>query len=249
MPANLPPEFKRKIFRRGLPRTPEEALQLPRRSIFWHLHPTRISADRMQVRFSWCLGGLSFLLFLVTAVSGALLMIYYRPVVENAYGDIMDLHHTVFLGGFLRNVHRWSGHGIVITVVLHMLRVFYTGCYKPPREFNWIVGVGLLLIVFGLAFTGYLLPWDQISYWGTRIGTNLLHAVPFLGSDGPFGDKLGMRPDGDMAYLLLGDADLGQRALIRFYSLHVFILPLLAAVLLSVHFWRVRKDGKLAMKL
>jgi len=249
MAVKLPPEFKRKIFRRGLPRTPAEALQLPRRSIFWHLHPTRISAERMQVRFSWCLGGLSFLLFLVTAVSGALLMIYYRPVVENAYGDIMDLHHTVFLGGFLRNVHRWAGHGIVITVVLHMLRVFYTGCYKPPREFNWIVGVGLLLIVFGLAFTGYLLPWDQISYWGTRIGTNLLHAVPFLGSDGPFGDQLGMRPDSDVGYLLLGDADLGQRALIRFYSLHVFILPLLAAVLLSVHFWRVRKDGKLAMKL
>jgi len=249
MPVNLPPEFKRKIFRRGLPRTPTEALQLPRRSIFWHLHPTRISAERMQVRFSWCLGGISFLLFLVTAISGALLMIYYRPVVENAYGDIMDLHHTVFLGGFLRNVHRWAGHGIVITVVLHMLRVFYTGCYKPPREFNWIVGVGLLLIVFGLAFTGYLLPWDQISYWGTRIGTNLLHAVPVLGSDGPFGDLLGMRPDSDVAYLLLGDADLGQRALIRFYSLHVFILPLLAAVMLSVHFWRVRKDGKLAMKL
>ncbi len=249
MPANQPPEFKRKIFRHGLPRTPAEALQVPRRSIFWHLHPTRIAAERMQIRFSFCLGGISFLLFLVTAISGALLMIYYRPVVENAYGDILDLQHTVFLGGFLRNLHRWAGHGIVITVVLHMLRVFYTGCYKAPREFNWIVGVGLLLIVFGLAFTGYLLPWDQISYWGTRIGTNLLHAIPFLGSDGPFGSELGLRPDSDVAVLLLGDADLGQRALIRFYSLHVFILPLLAALLLSVHFWRVRKDGKLALKL
>jgi quinol-cytochrome oxidoreductase complex cytochrome b subunit len=249
MPEPLPPEFRRRIFRRGLPRTPVEALQLPRRSVFWHLHPNRMPAERMRIRFSWCLGGLSFLLFLVTAVTGALLMIYYRPAVENAYGDILDLHHTVFLGGFLRNLHRWAGHGIVITVVLHMLRVFYTGCYKPPREFNWMVGVGLLMIVFGLAFTGYLLPWDQISFWGTRVGTHLLHAVPFLGADGPFGDSAGMRPDSDLAYLLLGDADLGQRALIRFYSLHVFILPLLAAVLLSVHFWRVRRDGKLAMKL
>jgi len=249
MPVNLPPEFKRKIFRHGLPRTPTEALQVPRRSVFWHLHPTRIFAERMQLRFSFCLGGISFLLFLVTAISGALLMIYYRPVVENAYGDILDLQYTVFLGSFLRNLHRWAGHGIVITVVLHMLRVFYTGCYKAPREFNWIVGVGLLLIVCGLAFTGYLLPWDQISYWGTRIGTNLLHAVPFIGSDGPFGSELGLRPDSDVAYLLLGDADLGQRALIRFYSLHVFILPLLAAILMSVHFWRVRKDGKLALKL
>lgn len=249
MPVNLPPEFRRRIFRRGLPRTPAENLNLPRQSVFWHLHPNRIAAERMRVRFSWCLGGISFLLFLVTVVSGALLMIYYRPVVESAYGDILDLRYAVFLGGFLRNLHRWAGHGIVITVVLHMLRVFYTGCYKPPREFNWIVGVGLLLIVFGLAFTGYLLPWDQIAYWGTRIGTNLLHAVPFLGADGPFGPELGLRPNGDVAYLLLGDADLGQRALIRFYSLHVFILPLLAAVLLGVHFWRVRKDGRLAMKL
>ncbi len=249
MPGNPPPAFKRRIFRHGLPRTPADALQLPRRSVFWHLHPSRMPAHRMRVRFSFCLGGISFLLFLATAVSGALLMIYYRPAVETAYGDILDLQYTVFLGGFVRNVHRWAGHGIVITVVLHMLRVFYTGCYKAPREFNWIVGVGLLMIVFALAFTGYLLPWDQISYWGTRIGTNLLHAVPVLGADGPFGDQLGLRPDGDVAYLLLGDADLGRRALIRFYSLHVFILPLVAAILLSVHFWRVRKDGKLAMKL
>ena len=176
-------------------------------------------------------------------------MIYYRPTLENAYADMLDLRYTVFLGGFLRNVHRWAGHGIVITVVLHMLRVFYTGSYKPPREFNWIVGVGLLLIVFAFAFTGYLLPWDQISYWGTRVGTNLLHSVPFLGADGPFSSELGLSYNHDISVLLLGDSDLGPRALIRFYSLHVFILPLLAGIFLMVHFWRVRKDGKLASGL
>lgn len=245
----LPLEFKRKIFRTGLPRTPEEELQAVRNTVFLHLHPTRLSADRMKISFTWCLGGLSFLLFLVTVVTGALLMIYYRPTLENAYTDILDLRYTVFLGGFLRNVHRWAGHGIVITVVLHMLRVFYTGSYKPPREFNWIVGVSLLLVIFSFAFTGYLLPWDQISYWGTRVGTTLLHSVPFLGADGPFGSELGLRPDHDIAFFLLGDSDLGPRALIRFYSLHVFILPLLAAICLMVHFWRVRKDGKLASKL
>ena len=137
----------------------------------------RLSADRMKISFTWCLGGLSFLLLLITVVTGALLMIYYRPTVGNAYNDILDLHYTVFLGGFLRNVHRWAGHGIVITVVLHMLRVFFTGSYKPPREFNWIVGVCLLLIILAFAFTGYLLPWDQLSYWGTRVGTSLLHSV------------------------------------------------------------------------
>ncbi len=244
-----PPEFKRRVFRTGLPRTPEEELQVVRRSVFFHLHPMRLSADRMRIRFTWCLGGLTFLLFLATVFTGALLMIYYRPTLENGYGDILDLRYTVFLGGFLRNVHRWAGHGIVITLVLHMLRVFYTGSYKPPREFNWIVGVCLFLIVLGFAFTGYLLPWDQISYWGTRVGTNLLHSVPFLGSDGPFGRELGLTPGRDLTFLILGDSDLGPRALIRFYTLHVFILPLLSLIFLMVHFWRVRKDGKLASRL
>ena len=236
MAIKLPPEIKRKIFRTGLPRTPAEELQVVRRTVFLHLHPSRISADRIRIRFTWCLGGLSFLLFLVTVFTGALLMIYYRPTLENAYGDILDLRYTVFLGGFLRNVHRWAGHGIVIT-------------YKPPREFNWIVGVLLLLIVLAFAFTGYLLPWDQISYWGTRVGTDLLHSVPLLGAHGPFGSELGLSYDRDIAVFLLGDSDLGSRALIRFYSLHVFILPLLAGIFLMVHFWRVRKDGKLALKL
>lgn len=220
-----------------------------RRTVFLHLHPMQLSADRMKISFTWCLGGLSFLLFLITVFTGAFLMIYYRPTLENAYADILDLQYTVFLGGFLRNVHRWAGHGIVITVVLHMLRVFYTGSYKPPREFNWIVGVCLLLIVLAFAFTGYLLPWDQISYWGTRVGTNLLHSVPLLGSDGPLGSALGLRPDRDITFFLLGDSDLGPRALVRFYSLHVFILPLLAAIFLMVHFWRVRKDGNLTAGL
>ena len=249
MTSKLPPEFKRKIFRTGLPRTPADELQAVRRTVFLHLHPMHISADRMKIGFTWCLGGISFLLFLVTVFTGALLMIYYRPTLEYAYADMLDLRYAVFLGGFLRNVHRWAGHGIVITVVLHMLRVFYTGSYKPPREFNWIVGVCLLLIVLAFAFTGYLLPWDQISYWGTRVGTSLLHSVPFLGSDGPLGRELGLGPGGDIAFFLLGDSDLGARALVRFYSLHVFILPLLAAILLMVHFWRVRKDGNLAAKL
>jgi quinol-cytochrome oxidoreductase complex cytochrome b subunit len=239
MTEELPPEIKRKIFRTGLPRTPAEELQAVRRTVFLHLHPTRIPASKMKIRFTWCLGGLSFLLFLVTAFTGALLMIYYRPTLENAYGDILDLRYTVFLGGFLRNVH----------VVLHMLRVFYTGSYKPPREFNWIVGVCLLLIVFAFAFTGYLLPWDQISYWGTRVGTNLLNSVPLLGAEGPFGKELGFSYGRDITVFLLGDSDLGPRALIRFYTLHVFILPLLAGILLMVHFWRVRKDGNLALKL
>ena len=249
MTRDLPPEFKRKILRAGLPRTTADELRAVQRTVFLHLHPMRLSADRMKISFTWCLGGLSFLLLLITVVTGALLMIYYRPTVGNAYNDILDLHYTVFLGGFLRNVHRWAGHGIVITVVLHMLRVFFTGSYKPPREFNWIVGVCLLLIILAFAFTGYLLPWDQLSYWGTRVGTSLLHSVPLFGTDGPFGRELGFRPNSDVAFFLLGDSDLGARALVRFYSLHVFILPLVTTILLMVHFWRVRKDGNLASRL
>ena len=119
---------------------------------------------------------------------------------------------------------------------------------STPRAGRWL-RLALLLIVLAFAFTGYLLPWDQISNWGTRVGTSLLHSVPFLGSDGPLGRELGLGPGGDIAFFLLGDSDLGARALVRFYSLHVFFLPLLAAILLMVHFWRVRKDGNLAAKL
>jgi quinol-cytochrome oxidoreductase complex cytochrome b subunit len=157
-------------------------------------------------------------------------MLYYRPSVHEAYWDMKDLQFVVSSGQFLRNMHRWAAHAMVAIVFLHMLRVFYTGSYRPPKEFNWVIGVILLVMTILLSYTGYLLPWDQLSYWGISVGTNMVRAVP-LG----MGDKI--------SYLLLGGNIVGENALVRFYVLHCFIIPVAAMVLMGIHFWRVRKDG------
>ena len=143
-----------------------------------------------------------------------------------------DLEFVVFLGPFLRDMHRWAAHGMVICVFLHMCRVFYTGSYKKPRQFNWVVGVLLLLLTLGLSFTGYLLPWDQLAYWAITVGTNIGSYAPFVG--------------GQLREILLGGHTVGEAALLRFYVLHVAVLPALVILLTIVHFWRVRKDGGLS---
>jgi quinol-cytochrome oxidoreductase complex cytochrome b subunit len=152
--------------------------------------------------------------------------------VEQAHNRMLDLSGTVAFGVLLRNMHRWAAHGMVAVVILHMCRVFFTGSYKPPREFNWVIGVVLLLLTFFASFTGYLLPWDQLAYWAVTVGTAIAGYAPVVGE--------GMR------FLLLGDRVVGQEALIRFYVLHVAVLPALITILVGVHFWRIRKDGGLS---
>jgi quinol-cytochrome oxidoreductase complex cytochrome b subunit len=138
---------------------------------------------------------------------------------------------------------------MVALVMLHMLRVFLTGSYKPPRQFNWVVGTGLLVVTLLLSFTGYLLPWDQIALWAITVGTKMAAATPFLGSDGPFHELLGIHAGNDIRFLLLGDVEVGGNALLRFYVLHCVLLPIVCALLMFVHFWRVRKDGGLSKPL
>jgi len=231
------------IFRHDYKDTQRNRLLQVLDNVFLHLHPTRIPRHAGEIRFTWCMGGLTFLLFLVTAVTGVLLMFYYHPTAEGAYADMKYLQFDVPFGMFIRNMHRWAAHGMVITVWLHMFRVFLTGSYKPPREFNWVVGVVLLTTTLLLSFTGYLLPWDQLSIWAVTVGTNMARATPLLGHEGPFGPELGMRADNDVRFLLLGGTQVGPPALLRFYVLHCIALPLFAAVMMAVHFWRVRKDG------
>jgi quinol-cytochrome oxidoreductase complex cytochrome b subunit len=170
-------------------------------------------------------------------------MFYYRPVAEYAFDDMKYLMNDVAFGPFIRNMHRWAAHGMVITVMLHMFRVFLTGSYKPPRQFNWAIGVVLLLLTFLLSFTGYLLPWDQLAIWAVTVGTNMARATPLLGHEGPFGPQLGLRADNDIRFVLLGGTTVGAATLLRFYVLHCIFLPIVAAVLMAVHFWRIRKDG------
>ncbi len=212
-------------------------------NVFFHLHPAKINRDAVRYSYTWGMGGISFYVFLVLTVTGVLLMFYYHPTKVQAFRDILYLEHDVPFGKLLRNMHRWAAHLMVITVWLHMFRVFLTGSYKTPREFNWSVGVVLLVLTLLLSFTGYLLPDDQLGFWAVTVGTSMARATPMLGHEGPFGPQLGMTPYNDVRFALLGGSIVDANALLRAYIWHCIALPLLASVFLVVHFWRVRKDG------
>jgi cytochrome b6 len=212
-------------------------------NVFLHLHPSKINRDAVAYNFTWGMGGITFYLFIVLTFTGALLMFYYHPTKIQAFRDILYLEHDVPFGKLLRNMHRWAAHLMIITVWLHMFRVFLTGSYKKPREFNWSVGVILMLLTMLLSFTGYLLPDDQLGFWAVTVGTNMARATPFLGHEGPFGPQLGMTPYNDVRFGLLGGSIVDSNALLRSYIWHCIAIPLIAVVFMAVHFWRVRKDG------
>ncbi len=228
------------VFRHGYPDSDKNRALSVISNFFLHLHPIRIRQGAEKMNYTWCMGGITFLLFILLTISGVVLMFYYRPALDLAYRDMKDLEFAVTLGKFWRNIHRWTAHGMVLTVILHMFRVFQRGAYKPPRELNWVVGVLLLVLTLLLSFTGYLLPWDQLAYWAVTVGTNMGKASPVIGASGPFSI---VTESSDIRYLLLGSTKVGENALIRFYVLHCIVLPLAAVILMMVHFWRVRKDG------
>src|SRR5215216_6143511 len=189
-------------FRTGYPSTPRQQALIMFNNVFLHLHPVRIRRESLRITYTFCLGGLSFFLLLLLTITGVLLMFYYRPATSVAYQDMKDLH---------------------------TLRVFYTGAYRPPREFNWAIGAILLFCTFFLSFTGYLLPWDQLGIWAVTVGTNMAGATPFVGEQARF--------------FLIGGYEISDNTLVRWYVLHVIAVPLVTAVLMAVHFWRIRKDG------
>jgi quinol-cytochrome oxidoreductase complex cytochrome b subunit len=233
-------QLLRSVLRHGCEDTPQNRVQAVLTNIWLHLHPARVRRGSLRVHFTLCAGGISFLLFLVTVVTGAILMFHYRPSPVHAHGDLLLLSQDVPFGAFLRSLHRYAGDGMVIAVFVHMVRVLLTGSYKSPREFNWVVGVVLLVLTLAIAFTGYLLPWDQKGYWATTVATNMLAGTPLVGADGP---GALVSADRDLRVALLGGAAVGPATLIRFYVLHCLVLPLAAGLLMALHFWRVRKDG------
>jgi len=200
-------------------------------SVFLHLHPIRTRQDAIKMTYTFGLGGISFFLFLLLTLTGVLLMLYYIPSIDQAWQTMNLLKTEQPFGWFLRSLHRWSAHAMVITVFFHMCRVFYTGSFRAPRQFNWVVGVILLIVTFLLSYTGYLLPWDQLSLWAVTVGVNMVGSTP----PPVVGDLV--------KFFLIGDYQVGQHALLRFYTLHVIALPLLLSIFLAVHFWRIRKDG------
>ena len=179
------------IFRHGYEDTPRNRVLMVTANVFLHLHPAKVRRHGVRMRFTWCMGGLTFLMFLVTVVTGIYLMFYYRPVAEYAYADMKYLEFDMPFGMLMRNMHRWSAHAMIVFVWLHMFRVFLTGSYKPPREFNWIVGVLLLVLTLLLSFTGYLLPWDQLSIWAVTVGSIWREQLRCSGTKVPSLNSLG----------------------------------------------------------
>ncbi len=212
-------------------------------NVFLHLHPAKINRDAVAYNYTWGMGGMTFYVYITLVFTGTLLMFYYHPSKVVAFRDILYLESDVPFGKLLRNMHRWGAHLMVIMVELHMFRVYLTGSYKKPREFNWVVGVLLLVLTLLLSFTGYLLPDDQLGFWAVTVGTNMARATPMLGHDGPFGPQLGMTAFNDVRFGLLGGSIVDSNALLRAYIWHCVAIPIIASLFMIVHFWRVRKDG------
>ncbi len=222
----------RSFFRHGWPDNPLDRSLIMTTNIFFHLHPVRVSKKSIRATYSFGLGLITTIMFIVLAITGIMEMFFYVPSIELAYFDIIKLQTQVPFGQLLRNMHRWSAHLMVLTAVLHMARVFYTGAYKRPREFNWVVGVVLLILTLAASFTGYLLPWDQLAFWAITVGTSVAAYEPLMGKT--------------VQTLLLGGPEVGQASLTRFYNLHIMVIPGLLLLIISLHLWRVRKDGGLA---
>ncbi len=239
----VPRRLHRAVFRTGVPVTDRTRSSFVFGNVFLHIHPVRTHRWSLRWSTTWGLGVAAAAAFLITLVTGVLLMFYYKPYPDVAYDSIKDIHYVVPTGRFIRNIHRWSANLMVVVVFLHMARTFYTAAYRKPREFNWLVGLGLLVLTLGLSFTGYLLPWDQLAYWAITIGANIAQSPRELTD--ALGITEGFDPGGLLRQLLLGSDVVGEEALIRFYLFHVMILPLALGILMAVHFWRIRKDGGL----
>jgi quinol-cytochrome oxidoreductase complex cytochrome b subunit len=169
------------------------------------------------------------LLVVIQVVTGLLLKFHYEPSPESAYNSILNLQESLLFGKMLRNIHHWSAIAFVWVAFLHMLRTAFTGAYRPPRDVTWITGLALLLLVVLSNFTGYLLPWDQLSYWAVTVGTSLLSYIPLAGEP--------------IRKALLGGAEVGQPTLTNFFNLHTGVIPLLIIALMAWHFWRIRRAG------
>ena len=194
-----------------------------------HFRPRRIPVDALRFTLTWGLGGMAALMIVQQLATGLLLGFFYEPVPVVAYESVQHIQNSVFLGGLVRNVDHWTGHALVIVVFLHLLRVFLNGAFYPPRHRNWLVGLGLGVLILMANFSGYLLPWDQLSYWAVTIATSMLGYFPFIGSS--------------LLKMVRGGAEVGADTLELFYFIHTTLVPAVIFLLMAYHFWFVRKAG------
>ncbi|MBI4186870.1 MAG: cytochrome b N-terminal domain-containing protein [Chloroflexi bacterium] len=179
--------------------------------------------------FVYCFGGITAFIIVLMFLTGLFMLVYYIPSPDHAYDSVQYIMNNVTMGWLVQGIHFWGATAVVVMIVLHMLRVYFHGAYKNPRELNWVVGILLLLIVLGFSFTGYLLPWTQRSYWATSVGTSMISLVPFVGDY--------------LLKLVRGGAEIGAPTLLRFFAIHIGFLPLMLVLLLGAHFFIVRRQG------
>ncbi len=233
---NVIERVRRSTVGRSIWRSPSRVTERDRAAGHWanfflHIYPVKMRRQEITFRYSWYLGVAAVVLFGSLIMSGIYLMFFYVPSPASAYGDMHNLQTQVAFGQFIRNVHRWAAHLMVLVVSAHMARVFYRGSYKSPKEFNWVIGVVLLVLTLLLSFTGYLLPWDQLAYWAVTVGSSMASFVPFIGET--------------VKGILLGGPTVGAATLLRFYVWHVAVLPTATVLLVTIHLWRWRKDAML----
>jgi quinol-cytochrome oxidoreductase complex cytochrome b subunit len=198
-------------------------------NLILHLHPRKIRPYTLKFTLTFGLGGMAALLVVIQVFTGLLLKFHYIPSPEGAYNSVLNINEGLLFGKLAHNIHHWSAILLLWITFLHMLRVFFTGAYRKPRHATWILGIFLLVLVVLSNFTGYLLPWDQLSYWAVTVATSLLQYIPLIGS--PLRDAL------------LGGKEVGSVTLSNFFNLHTGVIPLLIIVLMAYHFWRIRRAG------
>jgi quinol-cytochrome oxidoreductase complex cytochrome b subunit len=198
-------------------------------SLVLHFRPRNVPEETLRWTLTWGLGGMAVVLVFLLFGTGVLLKFVYQPFPEKAYESILYLQSEVLFGRLIRNAHHWSANALILAAFLHLLRVFFTGAFHAPRQFNWVIGAASFLVIVFSNFTGYLLPWDQLAFWAVTICTGMLEYIPGIGLW--------------MQRLIQGGPEVGPGTLSNFYAVHTAILPLFLLILMPFHFWRIRKAG------
>jgi len=227
---NIFKRFKKSIYEGELnPQEEQNRLNIIFRSLVLHLHPPKVNEKVLKFNHTFGLGGMAVVLICLQFLTGILLRFYYEPFPGRAYDSIINLQNNILFGQLLRNIHYWSAIFLLVITSFHLLRVFFTGAFHGKRQFNWVIGIVLFVIIVFSNFTGYLLPWDQLSYWAVTVSTSMLEYVPLIGDT--------------LREIVIGGNEIGNSTILIFYNFHTAILPVALILIMAFHFWRVRKAG------
>jgi quinol-cytochrome oxidoreductase complex cytochrome b subunit len=203
--------------------------RIRKRNLLLAIHPGKIPAANLRFTHTFGLGGMSLVLILVLVITGVFLRFHYEPDPARAYRSVQFIQNNIVFGQLFRNVHHWAGVFLIVICFLHMLRTFLSAAFITPRRWNWVIGMILFLLVVFANFTGYLLPWDQLSYWAVTVSTSMLDYFPLVGKS--------------LNNMIRGGVEVGADTLSNFYTFHTAVIPGLLTIFMVWHFWKVRKNG------